>query len=87
MTTVRNELKHLVEALERQGDEIKLKLHLAKSDARDEWEKMEKKWGQLKGKMSGVLGTAEDVSEDIAQAAKQLASEIEKGYERIRSRL
>lgn len=87
MESVRDELVRFLEELGRQGDELKLKLHLATADARDEWAKLEEKWEDLKGKLDTVCETAEDVSEDIAAAVKQLLVEIEKGYERIRSLL
>jgi hypothetical protein len=84
MPQPRDELHRITEALTRRRDELQVKLHLAKADARDEWDKMEKKWEHLKGRLSALQETAGDVSEDIGHAVKQLVSEIEEGYERLR---
>ena len=87
MTQTHDDVKKLVETLKQQRDELKVKLHLAKAEAGDEWEKAEKKWEQLKAK-TRVLGTeAGDASKDIGAAAKQLAKEIKHGYDRIRNLL
>ena len=87
MLQPRDELHRITEALRRQRDQLQLKLHLAKADARDEWDEVEKKWERLKVKLSALQETAEDVSEDIGHALKKLASEIEEGYERIRKQV
>lgn len=87
MTETHDDMKKFVETLKQQRDELKVKLHLAKAEAADEWEKAEKKWGQLKAK-TRVLGTeAGGASKDIGAAAKQLAKEIKHGYDRIRKLL
>ena len=87
MTQTHDDVKKLVETLKQQRDELKVKLHLAKAEAGDEWEKAEKKWEHLKAK-TRLLGTeAGDASKDIGSAAKQLAKEIKHGYDRIRNLL
>jgi hypothetical protein len=87
MTQTHDDVKKLVETLKQQRDELKVKLHLAKAEAGDEWDKAEKKWEQLKTK-THVLGTeAGDVSKDVGAAASQLAKEIKHGYDRIRKLL
>jgi hypothetical protein len=83
----KEDVKKVVETLKQQRDELKVKIHLAKAEAGDEWEKAEKKWEQLKTK-TRMLGTeAGDASKDIGAAAKQLAKEIKHGYDRIRKLL
>jgi len=52
-----NSLEHLqkiADDLKRQRDELQVKLHLAKADARDEWAKLETRWEEVKGKMETV---------------------------------
>jgi chromosome segregation ATPase len=87
MLQPRDELHRITEALTRQRDQLRVKLHLARADARDEWGRTEKKWEHLKGRLSTLQETAEEISGDIGHAFKQLASEIEEGYERIRKLL
>jgi hypothetical protein len=87
MLQPRDELHRITEALTRQRDQLRVKLHLARADARDEWGRMEKKWEHLKGRLSAIQETAGEVSEDIGHTLKRLVSEIEEGYERIRKLL
>ncbi len=84
MAELREELKKLEDALQRQRDELSLKLHLAKADARDEWEKLERKWSEAQAKFAQVQKAAGESSGGIEAAAKLLGEELLKGYERIR---
>lgn len=77
----------LIAFLETQRDELKVKMHLAKADAKDEWHKVEKKWEELKVKADKIQDEAADSSKDIEDAAEKLAHEIKKGYERIKSQM
>lgn len=43
-TTPRKELETLLDGLKQQRDELMVQLHLAKAEARDEWEELEKNW-------------------------------------------
>ena len=74
----------LIESLERVRDEIKLKVHLATSDARDEWEELEKKLGHLRGKAARIGRVAGDAAEDVGEAVELLGQELKRGYERLR---
>ena len=80
-------LEAIVQKLEQERDELRLKMHLAKADARDEWEKLEERWGDLRGKMDAVKEGASEASGDVKGAASDLAEEIRKGYRNILDRL
>ncbi len=82
-----DELKNVVEDLKRQRDELNVKLHLAKAEIRDEWDKLETKWEEVRGKMATLSQEAEKTAESVTTAAGLLADEIKKGYERIRNAL
>ena len=84
MPELREEMKKLEEALLQQRDELRVKLHLAKADARDEWEELERKWSEVQSKFAQLQKAAGDSSESIEAAAKLLGEELLKGYERIR---
>ncbi|MCK5412530.1 MAG: hypothetical protein V3W35_06400 [Gemmatimonadota bacterium] len=83
----RSNFEELVEKLERQRDELKLRAHLAKAEARDEWEELETKWDRLRSRLKAAGEEADVASEDVRAAASILADELKKGYERIRQRL
>jgi len=80
----RLELDRLVEEVRRQRDELRVKIHLAKADARDEWQELEKKWEQFSARAGAVGGEAEEAAKDVLSAAKGVVEEIKRGYERIR---
>lgn len=83
--------QQLLTDLERERDELKVRLHLAKQEARDEWDKAEQKFALLKEKARQRVGTAGEEAkgsmEDIGDAAKLLAQEIRQGFERVRKAL
>lgn len=79
--------QEILEKLRRQRDELRLKAHLGKAEARDEWEELEGKWNALKEKLKAAGGEAGEAKSDIGAAARDLASELKKGYERIREKL
>jgi hypothetical protein len=80
----RTDMSEIIESLERVRDEIKLKVHLAAADARDEWEELEKKLGHLRAKAGSIGRVAEDAAEDVGEAMELLGSELKRGYERLR---
>jgi hypothetical protein len=87
MGYTRDDLKKMVDDLTRQRDEINLKLHLAKAEVRDEWDKLEPKWEEVKGKMSTVREVAGQTAESVTAAAGLIADEIKQGYDRIKKAL
>ena len=44
----KNDLDQMVQKVRQQRDELKVKIHLAKAEAEDEWATAEKKWEELK---------------------------------------
>lgn len=87
MTDENDRTAELVEKLKQQRDELRLKIHLAKADARDEWEELEGKWEGLKERLRAAGEEAGEARGDIGAAARELAAELKRGYDRIRDRL
>lgn len=65
-------------------DELKVKMHLAKADARKEWEKLEAKWQEFERKGQAVENATEQSRQEIQEALGELSRELKEGYERIR---
>lgn len=85
------ELDGHVTRLARLRDEAKLKVNLARSDARDEWERLERKWNHLR---AVAAATAEESKAGVGEATAEvrkgldhLVEELRSGYERIRRAL
>ena len=79
--------QEILEKLKQQRDELRLKIHLGRAEARDEWDEMEAKWTALKQRLKAAGGEAGEAKSDIGAAARDLAGELKKGYERIREKL
>ncbi|NTW98505.1 MAG: hypothetical protein HGB35_00930 [Geobacteraceae bacterium] len=80
-------IDNLVSFIETQRDELKVKMHLAKADVKDEWQKVEKKWDELSIKIGKIKDEAVESSKDIEEAAEKLADEIKIGYERLKKQV
>ena len=83
----KEDFNEFVENLKTQRDELRVKMHLAAADAKDQWDELEGKWEHFEAKAKQVSGQAAEASKDIWAAAKDLGAEIKEGYERIRKTL
>lgn len=84
MTTPAKEFEELVEALRQQRDELRLQMHLAKAEAREEWEALEKRWETLEARMPQLKKAATDSAKEVAAGLELVADEIGKAYKRLR---
>lgn len=89
MTDWRAKWQAVVADLEQQRDELQLKLHLAKAEARDEWARLnlDEKIATLRQRADAAGGEAKGAMKDIGAAADRLADEIREGLDRIRKTL
>lgn len=76
-------LDKLFNELEQDRDRLKLQAHLFKADAKDEWDKVEKKWHQFKGNSQHAGHEAKTASKDLLAATELLGGEIKAAYKRI----
>ncbi len=76
------------DAIEQMRDEINLKAHLGKAEAKDELEKIDKKWHALLDQYQPVADeagkTAGKAADKAGEALSQAADELKAGYDRIR---
>lgn len=80
-------LQREVEALIKARDELKLQLSLAKSEAKDEWARLETTYERLQGEIKRIGIDAREPLRDIGSAARQLVDELKRGYTRVKSEL
>ena len=86
-TRIESEIKSELDSLRAARDEIRVQVHLGAVEAREAWEKAEKNWNHLEGRMK-VLGEATQESlEEIGGAVEMLAEEIRRGYKHVRKLL
>jgi len=76
-----------VSTLAQMRDELRLQSHLAKAEARAEWERLETRWKELERKRAVVETASAETRQEIGTAIKHLMNEIAEGYERIKRSL
>jgi len=84
MTEQDSNRQRLLERLEKERDELKVKLGLAKLEAREEWQELEEKLQKLRGRLKVLGGEAKDASGDVGAAFDLVAEEIKEGFGRIK---
>lgn len=82
-----HEIRDLMEEINEERGELELKIYLARAEVRDEWEKAEKKWHELKSKADLLGNEVKEASKDVGAAAKSLAQELKHAYTRIHRQL
>ncbi len=76
----------IIEELKQKRDELRVKIHLASKDIKNEWDELEKKMEEFSGKARQFSADAKlkEAGAGIGDALKQLGGELKRGYERIR---
>ncbi len=80
-------LQNELASLETARDELKLQLHLAKADAKSEWEKLERTYQRVQEQLQMTRNGAEQPVKDMGSAFRELCVELRNGYARIRDQL
>lgn len=84
MDDLRRTVDEQLAKLRTERDELKVQMHLAKAEAREEWDKMERRFDEFQTKARAAQDEAGDAAKDVGAAAKQLGEEIAEAYQRIR---
>jgi hypothetical protein len=81
----------LVKSVQQQRDELRVQMHLAKADAKDEWVGLEKKVDRFladaEAQSKPLRGAVADSAKDVGTALELVGDEIRKSYERVRDLL
>lgn len=85
--TNRNRLDELISALEQQRDELALKIHLGKQEAKDEWEKVTDKLTQLQDDYKPVKDAMKESASGVVDSLFNVGKEIQESFQRIRKSL
>ena len=85
--TMKIEFDNLLEKLKVERDELKLKLHLASMEAKEEFEEADKHWDTLKNKAAEIADDSKETSEEYIAKAKIVGEELKEAYSRISKRL
>ena len=79
----------LLEELKQKRDELRLQMHLASKEIKDEWEDLEEKMEDFAGKAKKFSDDAKlkETGTGIGEALGKIGGELKHGYERIRDAL
>ena len=84
---IKTEIEKTKDALQQQRDEIRVQIHLAKLEAKEEWETTERQFHTLENKIRDITLDASEASKDVLASAKQLVDDIQDAYVRIKRHL
>ena len=87
MADAKEQITKAAELLKQQRDQLRVKLHLAKADAKEEWARLEKQWEEMRPKLDAAREEAGKTAESVGVALSLAMEELKKGYERLRKRL
>lgn len=87
MSDLGDKLDGLLGNLKTERDELRVRLHLLKAEAKEEWDEVEQHWDHLEGRLKKAGESAAESSDEIGAAGRQLAEEIGNAYRRIRKSL
>ncbi|HEX2675857.1 MAG TPA: hypothetical protein VHM19_04440 [Polyangiales bacterium] len=82
-----NSLKRELDALTELRDALRVRLHLAKADVRDEWQKLEKSWSLVENEAKRVGAHSKGSASEIGRTVGDLVKELQAGYRHVRSQL
>lgn len=83
----REDLKALLDTLATQRDELLVQAHLARLEAQEEWQQLEKRLSELHEKAGTAAEIGGDTARELLTTAKLAGEEILRGYERLRKNL
>lgn len=80
-------IDHEMAALRRVRDELRVQLHLARSEARDRFEELESGWHALERRLEILAAEARRPAEEARAAAREMVDELKEGYRKLRDTL
>ncbi len=75
------------ESLKTQRDELRVQVHLAKSEIKDEWEDLEAEWVKAESKLELLKSEVEEKARDVNEALHIVSDELADAYHKIKDRL
>lgn len=77
-------VEELISGLKQQKDELALKIHLGKEDAKDEWDKVQDKFAKMMEEWEPVKDAVEESAGNVFESLKLVAGEIKESFGRIK---
>jgi hypothetical protein len=87
MSETKQQLDELISGLKQQRDELSVKIHLGKEEARDEWERLTAKMDDVLREYEPTKEAVENTAGNVWAALKLTAGELKDGFQRVRDSL
>ena len=86
MSEIDQKVEEMLEDLKQRRDEIRVQLHLASKEAREEWDELEEKMEEFSGKAKQFAADArlKETGAGLGEALGKLGHELKLGYQRLR---
>lgn len=84
---LRAEAQQIIARLQTERDDLKVRLHLARAEVREEWDKVEARWHELEYKAHQLGTVASAASKDVGVAMRLLGDELTRAYQNLRRTL
>ena len=84
---LRERLEQELEDLRTTRDELRVRVHLGKMGAEEQWEQVEKQWQHVESKLKIVGEAGREIAGDVGEAANLAIEEIKEGYTKLRKLL
>lgn len=81
---LRKQAMSLLESLRAERDELRVRLHLARAEVRDEWHALEQRWEHFESRARGAAEAAGASGREVGAALELLGEELRRGYARVR---
>ena len=76
-----------LDELRRERDELRVRLHLGKADLRDEWDRLERRFEDARGRVDVLKREAGKTAGEVGAALRLVVEELRAGYARLRKAL
>lgn len=76
--------QRLIDELQRERDELRVRMHLARKEVADELDQIDQRLEELKARTRTASTEAGHAMDDIEGAARKLWDEIRAGFDRVR---
>jgi hypothetical protein len=86
MSEIDQKFEEMLEDLKQKRDEIRVQLHLASKEVKEEWDELEEKMEEFSGKAKQFASDAKlkETGSGLGDALGKLGHELKLGYERVR---
>jgi hypothetical protein len=81
MGKLNERLSDELDQLRRLRDELRVQLHLGKTEVKQEWDRLEKRWVEVEGR---IKHSGEDRIQEIGDSVKELLHDIRQSYDYLR---